>query len=88
MLIEPIETRPAATSRGKRAVLTDEWLLQRPLLKPRVDAADAAYEQLLIAREVTAALVRPSTDRSGTRVETPGAAARARRHACRPERGD
>ena len=38
-------------------MLTEQWLLQRPLLKPRVDAADAAYEKLLdFAAEVHVAL--------------------------------
>jgi hypothetical protein len=30
-----------------RLTLVDQWLLQQPLLKPRVDAADALYQKLL-----------------------------------------
>jgi len=28
-------------------MLADQWLLQQPLLKPRVDAADAIYGKML-----------------------------------------
>lgn len=31
-----------------RMMLDTQWLLQRPLLKPQVDAADASYQKLLV----------------------------------------
>jgi len=30
-----------------RTLMSEQWLLQRPLLKPRIDLADAAYRQLV-----------------------------------------
>lgn len=45
-----------------RLTLVDQWLLQQPLLRPRVEAADALYQQLLdewsAYEDATAALSR------------------------------
>jgi hypothetical protein len=38
---------PGESQFDTRRMLDEQWLLQRPLLKPRVDAADALYQQLL-----------------------------------------
>jgi len=40
-------TQPDQTQFDTRRMLDEQWLLQRPLLKPRVDAADALYQKLL-----------------------------------------
>ena len=34
-----------------RTLTSEQWLLQRPLLKPRIDLADAAYRQLVVEFE-------------------------------------
>jgi len=47
MLVEPIEPTGSNEYWETRQLLADEWLLQRPLLKPRVAAADARYQELL-----------------------------------------
>ncbi|HEY6123181.1 MAG TPA: CehA/McbA family metallohydrolase [Steroidobacteraceae bacterium] len=49
IMVERIEPQTGPEPWETRTVLAEEWLLQRPLLKPHVDAADAAYEQLLIS---------------------------------------
>ena len=38
---------PGESQFDTRRMLDEQWLLQRPLLKPRVDTADALYQQLL-----------------------------------------
>jgi hypothetical protein len=40
-------TQPGESQFDTRRMLDEQWLLQRPLLKPRVDAADALYQKLL-----------------------------------------
>jgi hypothetical protein len=47
MLIEPIEATGNNEYWETRTMMADEWLLQRPLLKPRVAAADRRYQLLL-----------------------------------------
>jgi hypothetical protein len=47
MLVEPIEATGNNEYWETRQLMADEWLLQRPLLKPRVAGADARYQQLL-----------------------------------------
>lgn len=48
MLVEPYETPITGNEAWEnREVLTEQWRLQRPLLKPRIDAADAAYQKVL-----------------------------------------
>jgi hypothetical protein len=48
MLTEPYETPITGNEAWEnREVLTEQWRLQRPLLKPRIDLADAAYAKLL-----------------------------------------
>jgi len=47
MLVEPIEATGNNEYWETRLQMADEWLLQRPLLKPRVTAADARYQALL-----------------------------------------
>jgi hypothetical protein len=48
MLTEPYETPITGNEAWEnREVLTEQWRLQRPLLKPRIDMADAAYAKLL-----------------------------------------
>jgi hypothetical protein len=47
MLVEPIEATGNNEYWETRTMMADEWLLQRPLLKPRVAAADLRYQQLL-----------------------------------------
>ena len=44
-------------------MLTEQWVLQRPLLKPRVEAADTAYAKLLedFGKFAGAATTKPST---------------------------
>jgi hypothetical protein len=53
ILVEPIE--PVVSGGPEpwetRTLLAEEWLLQRPLLRPRVEAADAAYLKLLASVE-------------------------------------
>ena len=49
IMVERIEPQTGPEPWETRSVLAEEWLLQRPLLKPHADAADAAYEQLLIS---------------------------------------
>ena len=48
LLTESIEPMTGPEPWETRTLLADEWLLQRPLLKPRVDAADKRYQNLLI----------------------------------------
>jgi len=48
MLTEPYETPITGNEAWEnREVLTEQWRAQRPLLKPRIDLADAAYAKLL-----------------------------------------
>jgi hypothetical protein len=47
MLTEPIDPVTGPEPWETRLLLTEQWVLQRPLLKPRVEAADAAYAKLL-----------------------------------------
>ena len=47
LMVEPIEPVTGPEPWETRTLLADQWLLQRPLLKPRVDAADAEYQKLL-----------------------------------------
>ena len=47
ILVERIEPITGPEPWETRTVLAEQWLLQRPLLKPHVDAADAAYAKLL-----------------------------------------
>jgi hypothetical protein len=48
ILTDPIDTPIAGNEPWEtRLTLADEWLLQQPLLKARVDAADALYKKLL-----------------------------------------
>jgi hypothetical protein len=47
MLTEPIDPVTGPEPWETRLVLTEQWALQRPLLKPRVEAADAAYAALV-----------------------------------------
>jgi hypothetical protein len=47
MLTEPIDPVTGPEPWETRLMLTEQWVLQRPLLKPRVEAADAAYAKLL-----------------------------------------
>lgn len=48
MLTEPYETPITGNEAWEnREVLTEQWRKQRPLLKPRIDLADAAYARLL-----------------------------------------
>jgi hypothetical protein len=47
LLVEPIESTGNNEYWETRTMMADEWLLQRPLLKPRVAAADQQYQQLL-----------------------------------------
>jgi hypothetical protein len=52
-----------------RLTLTDQWILQQPLLRPRVDAADALYVKLLEKWSTFSGVAPPSTTAtsSGTR---------------------
>ena len=52
-----------------RLTLTDQWILQQPLLRPRVDAADALYMKLLEKWSTFSGVAPPSTTAtsSGTR---------------------
>jgi hypothetical protein len=47
IMVDRIEPITGPEPWETRTVLAEEWLLQRPLLKPHVDAADAAYAGLL-----------------------------------------
>ena len=48
ILTDPIDTPISGNEVWEtRLTLQDQWLLQQPLLKPTVDAADAAYQKLL-----------------------------------------
>lgn len=47
MLTEQIEPVTGPEPWETRLMLTEQWVLQRPLLKPRVEVADAAYAKLL-----------------------------------------
>jgi hypothetical protein len=48
ILTDPIDTPVSGNEVWEtRLTLMDQWLLQQPLLKPTVDAADAAYQKLL-----------------------------------------
>jgi hypothetical protein len=47
MLSEPIDPVTGPEPWETRTLLSEQWLLQRPLLKPRVDVADAAYQKIL-----------------------------------------
>jgi hypothetical protein len=47
MLTEPIDPVTGPEPWETRLLLTEQWVMQRPLLKPRVEAADAAYAKLL-----------------------------------------
>ena len=48
ILTDPIDTPITGNEPWEtRLTLTDQWLLQQPLLRPRVDAADALYQKLL-----------------------------------------
>ena len=48
ILTDPIDTPIAGNEPWEtRLTLADQWLLQQPMLKARVDAADALYKQLL-----------------------------------------
>jgi hypothetical protein len=48
MLTEPYESPITGNeSWENREVQTEQWRKQRPLLKPRIDIADAAYAKLL-----------------------------------------
>ena len=52
MLTEPIDSAGSAAPNGeplarRGSCSIEQWLLQRPLLKPQVDMADAAYQKLL-----------------------------------------
>lgn len=48
ILTDPIDTPIAGNEPWEtRLTLADQWLLQQPMLKARVDAADALYQQLL-----------------------------------------
>lgn len=48
ILTDPIDTPIAGNEPWEtRLTLTDQWILQQPLLRPRVDAADALYAKLL-----------------------------------------
>lgn len=49
IMVERIEPMTGPEPWNTRTLLADEWLLQRPMLKPHVDAADAAYEKLSLA---------------------------------------
>jgi hypothetical protein len=48
MLSEPIDPITGPEPWETRTLLSEQWLLQRPLLKPRVDVADAAYQKILV----------------------------------------
>jgi hypothetical protein len=52
-----------------RLTLTDQWILQQPLLRPRVDAADALYVKLLEKWSTFSGVAPPATPAttSGTR---------------------
>jgi hypothetical protein len=58
IMVERIEPLTGPEPWETRTVLAEEWLLQRPLLKPHVDAADAAYEQLLMSLQKFTAAAR------------------------------
>ena len=48
ILTDPIDTPISGNEVWEtRLTLQDQWLLQQPLLKPTVTAADAAYQKLL-----------------------------------------
>jgi hypothetical protein len=47
LLVEQIDATNDLEYWETRHILADEWLLQRPLLKPRIAAADALYQQML-----------------------------------------
>ncbi len=48
ILTDPIDTPIGGNEPWEtRLTLTDQWILQQPLLRPRVDAADALYKKLL-----------------------------------------
>jgi len=51
MLTEQIEPVTGPEPWETRLMLTEQWVLQRPLLKPRVDIADAAYAKLVTDME-------------------------------------
>jgi hypothetical protein len=63
MLTEQIEPVTGPEPWETRLMLTEQWVLQRPLLKPRVEAADAAYAKLLadMGKYAAAAPTKPST---------------------------
>jgi hypothetical protein len=48
ILTDPIDTPIQGNEPWEtRLTLTDQWILQQPLLRPRVDAADVLYRKLL-----------------------------------------
>jgi hypothetical protein len=48
ILTDPIDTPIQGNEPWEtRLTLTDQWILQQPLLRPRVDAADLLYQKLL-----------------------------------------
>ena len=47
LLVEPIDATNDLEYWETRMLLADEWLLQRPMLKPRVAAADKRYQDIL-----------------------------------------
>jgi hypothetical protein len=48
ILTDPIDTPIQGNEPWEtRLTLTDQWILQQPLLRPRVDAADTLYQKLL-----------------------------------------
>jgi hypothetical protein len=63
MLTEQIEPVTGPEPWETRLMLTEQWVLQRPLLKPRVEAADNAYAKLLedFGKFTGAATTKPST---------------------------
>ena len=49
LLTEPYETPITGNEPWEtRALLPAQWLLQQPLLRPRIAMADAAYEKILV----------------------------------------
>jgi hypothetical protein len=49
-----------------RTLLNDQWLLQRPMLKPQVDMADAAYQKLLVELSKYTGAAPPSASGSAS----------------------
>jgi hypothetical protein len=62
ILTDPHDTPVSTEAWETRLTQIDQWLLQQPLLRPRVDAADALYQELLDRWATFADAAGPSAD--------------------------